>query len=114
MHFEFKNGARMAFSYLDALLQASVLPVKPHRIEEEKLLRKTAFLRHLYLKTIILPRQARDKHRESTPKKMWLFSHRRAVGKRAVFLNADLTTVWQAVGLGLGEGTRLACEKRHF
>jgi hypothetical protein len=29
--------------------------------------RKTAFLRcHLYRKTIILPRQARDKHREST------------------------------------------------
>ena len=29
---------------------------------------KTAFLRHLYIKTSILPRQARDKHRESTQK----------------------------------------------
>jgi hypothetical protein len=33
-------------------------------------LRKTAFLSHLYIKTNILPRQARDKHRESTQKKM--------------------------------------------
>jgi hypothetical protein len=31
-------------------------------------LRKTAFLSHLYIKTIILPRQARDKHRENTKK----------------------------------------------
>ena len=31
--------------------------------------RKRHFLRHLYIKCIILPRQARDKHRESTPKK---------------------------------------------
>jgi hypothetical protein len=29
---------------------------------------KTAFLRHLYIKTMILPRQARDKHRESSKK----------------------------------------------
>ena len=28
------------------------------------------FLRHLYIKTIILPRQARDKHRENS-KKEW-------------------------------------------
>jgi hypothetical protein len=28
-------------------------------------LRKTVFLSHLYIKTIILPRQARDKHREN-------------------------------------------------
>jgi hypothetical protein len=27
------------------------------------------FLRHLYIKVIILPRQARDKHRESTQKR---------------------------------------------
>jgi len=31
-------------------------------------LRKTAFLRHLYIKTNILPRQARDKHRENSKK----------------------------------------------
>jgi hypothetical protein len=30
--------------------------------------RKTYFLRHLYIKTIILPRQARDKHRENSKK----------------------------------------------
>eukprot|EP01046_Picozoa_sp_COSAG06_P052805 COSAG06_NODE_8964_length_2022_cov_449.856994_3_plen_144_part_00 len=36
-------------------------------------LHKTAFLSHLCIKTIILPRQARDKHRE-TPKKMPFFA----------------------------------------
>jgi hypothetical protein len=34
---------------------------------------KTVFLSHLHIKTMILPRQARDKHRESTPKKEWRF-----------------------------------------
>jgi hypothetical protein len=36
--------------------------------------RKRHFLSHLYIKAIILPRQARDKHRESTPKREWRFS----------------------------------------
>ena len=36
-------------------------------------LRKTVFLRHLDIKTIILPRQARDKHRK-TQKKMPFFA----------------------------------------
>jgi hypothetical protein len=31
--------------------------------------KKTVFLSHLYFKTIILPRQARDKHRETALKK---------------------------------------------
>jgi hypothetical protein len=30
--------------------------------------RKRHFLRHLYIKCIILPRQARDKHRENSKK----------------------------------------------
>jgi hypothetical protein len=34
---------------------------------------KRHFLRHLYIKTIILPRQARNKHRENS-KKEWRFS----------------------------------------
>jgi hypothetical protein len=34
----------------------------------QKPVRKTYFLRHLYIKTIILPRQAWDKHRESSKK----------------------------------------------
>jgi hypothetical protein len=38
--------------------------------------RKTYFLRHLYIKTIILPRQARDKHRESTQKIVTFFAGR--------------------------------------
>ena len=37
-------------------------------------LRKTAFLSHLYMKTIMLPRQGRDQHRESTQKKMPFFA----------------------------------------
>jgi hypothetical protein len=37
-------------------------------------LQKTPFLRHVYIKTIILPRQARDKHRESTQKKEAFFA----------------------------------------
>jgi hypothetical protein len=37
-------------------------------------LRTTAFLSRLYIKTIILPRQARDKHRESTQNRC-RFSH---------------------------------------
>jgi hypothetical protein len=41
------------------------------------LLRKTAFLSHFYIKTIILPRQARDKHRENSKKEDAVFSHRR-------------------------------------
>jgi hypothetical protein len=36
---------------------------------EESKVRKRHFLRHLYIKCIILPRQARDKHRESTQKR---------------------------------------------
>ena len=39
-----------------------VLPVWPLCRSE------TPFLYHFYIKTIILPRQARDKHRESTQK----------------------------------------------
>ena len=31
-------------------------------------MRKTQFLSHLYIKTIILPRQARDKHRKNSKK----------------------------------------------
>jgi hypothetical protein len=34
---------------------------------------KTVYLSHLYIKTIILPRQARDKHRENSKKRA--FSH---------------------------------------
>eukprot|EP01046_Picozoa_sp_COSAG06_P052592 COSAG06_NODE_8872_length_2044_cov_2.738303_3_plen_102_part_00 len=34
--------------------------------------RNATFLRcHFYIKCIIIPRQARDKHRETTPKKEW-------------------------------------------
>jgi hypothetical protein len=34
--------------------------------------KKTGFLRHLYIKCIILPRQARDKHRENSKKARFL------------------------------------------
>ena len=35
--------------------------------------KKTVFLSHLCIKTIFLPRQARDKHRESTQKRDYRF-----------------------------------------
>jgi hypothetical protein len=37
---------------------------------------KTVFLRHLYIKIIILPRQARDKHRENSKKETVLLQAR--------------------------------------
>jgi hypothetical protein len=37
-----------------------------HALKEVGAVRKTAFLSHLYIKTIILPRQAQDKHRENS------------------------------------------------
>jgi len=37
------------------------------------MVRKTRLFAHLYMRTIILPRQARDKHRESTQKKRRVF-----------------------------------------
>ena len=42
--------------------------VQKLRVDRFGDLRKTAFLSHLYIKTIILPRQARDKHRENSKK----------------------------------------------
>jgi hypothetical protein len=41
----------------------------------------TAFLSHLYIKTMILPRQARDKHRENSQKRC-IFLQERAVRTR--------------------------------
>jgi hypothetical protein len=38
-------------------------------------LRKRVFLSHLYIKMITLPRQARDKHRESTQKSVPAFPY---------------------------------------
>jgi hypothetical protein len=54
---------------------------------------KTAFLSHLYIKPIILPRQARDKHRENS-KKRCRFSHlllmvlKPSARKRSLFVSA--------------------------
>jgi hypothetical protein len=39
--------------------------------------KKTGFLGHLYLKMMILPRQARDKHRENSKKSPFCRSRRR-------------------------------------
>jgi len=40
--------------------------------------RKRGFLSHLYIKCIILPRQARDKHRENSKKANRLLQQRKA------------------------------------
>jgi hypothetical protein len=38
--------------------------------------KKRSFLRHLYIKTIISPRQARDKHRENSKKRPFVLRQR--------------------------------------
>ena len=43
-------------------------------IEYDQVRKKRSVLSHFYYKTIILPRQARDKHRESTQKQMPFFA----------------------------------------
>ena len=45
--------------------------------------RKRHFLRHLYLKCIILPRQARDKHRENSKRGRFLAAARAGVQAHA-------------------------------
>ena len=60
--------------------------------------RKTALLSHLYIKCIILPRQARDKHRENSKKGRFLQRFARlTVGHRASShrLRSKVTTCWR-------------------
>ena len=64
--------------------------------------KKRLFLRHLYLKCVILPRQARDKHRENS-KKEWRFCRKEprkctvraftSIPVAAYFVVATMTTV---------------------
>ena len=48
-------------------------PPRPRLRPTPQRCEKRHFLHHLYIKTKILPRQARDKHRESTLNKEWRF-----------------------------------------
>ena len=61
------------FTSLAALRIAACKVEKVLRPANHLALRETPFLSHLYLKTIILPRQARDKHRKNS-KKMAFFA----------------------------------------
>jgi hypothetical protein len=56
---------------------------------------KTAFLRHFYLKTKILPRQARDKDRENSKKMPFLRS--------MAYVDALYFTVVTATTVGFGD-----------
>jgi hypothetical protein len=56
--------------------------------------KKTAFLSHFYIKCIILPRQARDKHRETTQKKCHFPSG--GVGVLAVLVVLLLVWFWNS------------------
>jgi hypothetical protein len=58
-HMSFESGAGSPAAA--AFGSSTVWPVRVESVA----LRKTAFLSHLYIKTNILPRQARDKHREN-------------------------------------------------
>jgi hypothetical protein len=49
-----------------------------HALGEGMTGKKTTFLRHLYINAIILPRQARDKHRENSKKDRFLAAYRLA------------------------------------
>jgi ABC-type multidrug transport system ATPase subunit len=62
-------------------VQASTCPV-----------RKTGFFRHLYIKVIFLPRQARDKRRENSKKARFRAGgQKQRVGlARAVYKDADI------------------------
>jgi hypothetical protein len=51
-----KVGGKRPFSYSTSNIPPLIAPAK------------NGILRHLYLKTIILPRQAQDKHRENSKK----------------------------------------------
>jgi hypothetical protein len=68
--------------------------------------RKRAFLRHFILKTIILPRQARDKHRESTQKRRVSAALTRCPGRR---LHQGLLLNQEQLGHRLGCGKRPFC-----
>jgi hypothetical protein len=80
--------------------------------------RKRHFLSHFYIKCIILPRQARDKHRETTQKKCHFPSG--GVGVLAVLVVLLLVWFWnsrwvmvtkQVVGLFFGSTVLLDDEK---
>jgi hypothetical protein len=62
MALQTKKELFLVWSYLVDVRTAALI------IRGDIALRKTAFLSHLYVKTIILPRQARDKHRENSKK----------------------------------------------
>jgi hypothetical protein len=59
--------------------------------------KKTVLFSHLYIKLMILPRQARDKHRENSPKN----DHRFAA---AAFIYPNGTVVLAYRGNGAGRG----------
>jgi hypothetical protein len=62
-HFKYQTAQKDAFYYLGLLpVQLVVLLLCLLALQSEK----TAFWGHLYIKCIILPRQARDKHRENS------------------------------------------------
>eukprot|EP01046_Picozoa_sp_COSAG06_P108795 COSAG06_NODE_55228_length_290_cov_1.340314_1_plen_66_part_01 len=56
----------MLFSHL--LVHDIARDFLPARVGRGHCCEKTAFWSHLYFKTIFLPRQARDKHRENSKK----------------------------------------------
>ena len=63
--------------------------------------RKRVFLRHLYIKMLILPRQARDKHRESTQKQTRFF---RRQGLGCAVMQALASLLCEAGGTELVAG----------
>ena len=63
-----KSERRFASAGKCVAMTALDLLYKPELVASAVEARKRHFLRHLYIKCIILPRQARDKHRENSKK----------------------------------------------
>jgi hypothetical protein len=67
---------------------------------------KNGIFENLCIKAIILPRQARDKHRETTQKKMCRFSHRYSTNRRTRLERLSITVTSM-----LKPGTKKAIRK---
>ena len=84
-----KRGSRFSFrtgSFSGTLERttSSLSSLHPPRPGPRALRIKTVFLSHLYLKTNILPRQARAKHREGTQKRESVLPARNVIGSNGL------------------------------
>jgi ABC-type transport system involved in cytochrome c biogenesis ATPase subunit len=75
---------------------------------------KRHFLRHLYIKCIILPRQARDKHRENSQQEWRFLRTTWCRGSCAMSSHTALSSQWHTGSPPLPTATRLWCLTREW